>query len=126
MTNKRMRTIVKLEDGLAHGGAQEEEQHTGALKQHLPSWGRPVDESGAATSDIHLLSAHAEAQAFALQGVEKREQLQMLLQANAHIAQLEAALQVSAVTLQSKDYIIQTNTALLHAKDAEITVVKMV
>jgi len=120
MTSKRMRTIVKLEDGLAQG-AQEEEQDKDALLQHLPSWGRPVEETGVAVSDMRLLRAHAEAQAFGIQGMEKAEQLQSLLQANAHIAQLKAALQASAATLQSKDDIIQANTALLNAKDAEIS-----
>ncbi len=100
MSGKRMRPIVKLKPG---GGEAQEQQAaaaaTGGSRQRRRG---DVGEEWAGAElqlQLQLLSRNAEAQAFALQGMEREralgEQLlqakEELLQAKAQVAELRAA-----------------------------------
>jgi hypothetical protein len=133
MPDKRMRPIVKQEPGA--DGAQElpplQQQQVAAAREQDVQRRMAEDERGEELQ-LQLLRANAQAQAFALQGMERERAMgEELLQAKAQIAEvraevavLESKLQskeaVLQATLQSKDAVIAANIAVIEAKDALI------
>jgi TPR repeat protein len=133
---KSMRPVVKLEDGEAKGqeaeGVQEEAGAGRAVQR------RRVGEAGDA-DELQLLRLNMEAQAQAIQGVERARVLgEELLQAKARVAELAAEkaqlaaelkmrdealrsiIQSKDDQLQSKDIIVQSKDALLQAQSREM------
>jgi TPR repeat protein len=133
---KSMRPVVKLEDGEAKGqeaeGLQEEAGAVRAVQR------RRVGEAGDA-DEARLLWLNMEAQAQAIQGVERARVLgEELLQAKARVAELAAEkaqlaaelkmrdealrsiIQSKDDQLQSKDALLQAKDLLLQAKDSEL------
>ena len=89
MPDKRMRPIVKQEPGA--DGAQELQQQQGAAgetqREGRRRRGDMVEEGAGTELEMQLLRANAEAQAFALQGMERERALgEELLQAKAQVA----------------------------------------
>jgi TPR repeat protein len=131
---KSMRPVVKLEDGEVEGqGAEGVQEEAGAGRAVQR---RRVGEAGDA-DEVQLLRLNMEAQAQAIQGVERARVLgEELLQAKARVAELSAekaqlaaelkmrdeALQAKEVLLQtitkSKDEAIGAKDTLLQAKEA--------
>jgi hypothetical protein len=111
MPDKRMRPIVKQEPGA--DGAQElqQQQHAAAAAAAAAAGERDgrrrrgdMGEEGAGTElEVQLLRANAEAQAFALQGMEReRAMAEELLQAKAQFAELRADIRIKDAALVAK------------------------
>jgi TPR repeat protein len=119
---KSMRPVVKLEDGQAKGqeaeGVQEEAGAGRAVQR------RRVGEAGDA-DEAQLLWLNMEAQAQAIQGVERARVLgEELLQAKARVAELAAEKAQLAAELKMRDEalrsIIQSKDAVIQSKDDQL------
>jgi hypothetical protein len=75
-------------------------------------------EEGAGTElEVQLLRANYEAQAFALQGMEReRAMAEQLLQAKAQVAELRADIRIKDAALEAKDSWHKAEVALLESK----------
>jgi TPR repeat protein len=126
---KSMRPVVKLENGEVEGqgeGGLQEEAGAGRAVQR-----RRVGEAGDA-DEAQLLRLNMEAQAQAIQGVERARVLgEELLQAKARVAELAAEKAQLAVELkmrdealrsiiQSKDTVIESKDAVIQSKDDQL------
>jgi hypothetical protein len=140
MPDKRMRPIVKQEPG-ADGAQQLQQQQAaaaagGAGEREGRRRRGDMGEEGAGTEmEVQLLRANAEAQAFALQGMEreralgdqllraKEELLQRekamgeeLLQAKVQVAELRAEIRIRDAALEAKDKAHKAEVAVLELK----------
>ena len=127
MPDKRMRPIVKQEPG---GGDAQQLQAaaaaTGGSRQRRR--GDAGEEGAGAELELQLLRANAEAQAFALQGMEREralgEQLlrakEELLQAKVQVAELRAEIRIKDAVHQAqqeaKDAVHKAEVAVLESK----------
>jgi hypothetical protein len=122
---KTLRPVVKIEDGVDESQAEvgrQEEADAGRAVQR-----RRVGEAGDAEWDeAQLLRANMEAQAQAIEGMERARVLgEELQRARAREAELSAELKIHVDAqsklqdvIQAKDTVIQSKDALLQAKDA--------
>ena len=116
MPIKRMRAIVKMESGA--GDAQEQQAAAAATGGSRQRRRGDVGEDGAgAELEVQQLRANAEAQAFALQGVERERALgEQLLQAKAQVAELRAEIRIRDAALEAKDATHKAKFALIESE----------
>jgi tetratricopeptide (TPR) repeat protein len=124
---KTLRPVVKIEDGVEESQAEvgrQEEADAGRAVQR-----RRVGEGGdAALDEAQLLRANMEAQAQAIEGMERARVLgEELQRARAREAELAAELKIHVDAqsklqdvIHAKDTVIQSKDALLQAKDTII------
>jgi TPR repeat protein len=124
---KTLRPVVKIEDGVDESQAEvgrQEEAGAGRAVQR-----RRVGEAGhAALDEVQLLRLNMEAQAQAIEGVERARVLgEELQRARAREVELAAELKIHVDAqsklqdvIQAKDTVIQAKDALLQAKDTII------
>jgi TPR repeat protein len=113
-----MRPVVKIEDGEGEGqGAEglQEEAGAGRAVQR-----RRVGEAGDAVWDeAQLLRLSMEAQAQAIQGMERARVLgEELLQAKARVAELAAEGKIRDEALHAKEALLLSKDVVIHSKDA--------
>jgi hypothetical protein len=127
MPDKRMRPIVKQEPGA--DGAQELQQQQAAAAGETQREGRrrrgDMGEEEAGTElEVQLLRVNTEAQAFALQGMERERAMaeelkaigEQLLQSKAQVAELRADIRIKDAALEAKDTLHKAEVALLESK----------
>jgi hypothetical protein len=116
MRGSRMRPVVKVEDGVGGVAADEglqPEADAGQLWQRR----RLSDSEGAVSDEALSRRAYLEAEALAVEGMERTRVLgEELLQAKALIVQLEAEVRIKDGIIQSKDVIIQSKDDQLNAE----------
>jgi hypothetical protein len=117
MPDKRMRPIVKEEPGA--GGAQQQQQHGAAAEGRIGQRRRIQEEAqGGAGLQLQLLMTNADAQAFAVQGMERERAMgEQLLQAKAELAELRAEIRIKEAAIKAD---LQSRGAALEAELAEL------
>ncbi len=120
MPDKRMRPIVKQEPG--SDGAQELPQPQQAAaaaageREGRRRRGDMGEEGAELELEVQLLRENAEAQAFALQGMERAMAMgEELLHAKVQVAELRAEIRIKDAALESE---VRSREAALQAKDA--------
>ena len=120
--------MVKIEQGVDAEEGRQEEAGAGRAVQR-----RRVGEAGdAAWDEVQMLRLNMEAQAQAIQGMERTRVLGEALQrANVRVSELSTQnavlageLKANAEALQAKDIIIQLNQDLLKAKEYELLILR--
>jgi hypothetical protein len=123
MPGKRMRQLVKVEPTMGGELAEEQLQQVTAAAERDGRRRRGEKEDGGTGHDVMLLTANAEAQAFALWAVERVRMMgEELLRLEEQNAGLQAGLRVkdaahAAVVLAMKSE-LQTKEAALQAREA--------
>jgi hypothetical protein len=122
MPDKRMRPIVKREPSAF--GAQELllEQDSVTRERDRQSRSDGVAQEGAgAELELQLLRANSDAQAFALQMMERERAIQMdLLQAKTQVAELRAEIRIKVALIEEKNVHLLCKDSAIEAKDALI------